>query len=209
MSPRFVTSSSAEMSANIASNGGESLTMSLFWGSTDGGINESIDSNDSSLWDYRVDLNGSYSTGTVSHLVDGLDMNGTYFYRWMASNSVNPNAWSEASDTGMLAWWSFDEIDQTFSMDRVGNRKASFVGISESDRVFGRNGNGLRFGGAGEHLVCRNFKGIPADKPVFEHLGEYFENEVQFSVGVIMEMETFRIGNYNGKFWFESRRWSS
>ena len=165
VSPRFVTSSSAEMSANIASNGGESLTMSLFWGSTDGGINESIDSNDSSLWDYRVDLNGSYSTGTVSHLVDGLDMNGTYFYRWMASNSVNPNAWSEASDTGMLAWWSFDEIDQTFSMDRVGNRKASFVGISESDRVFGRNGNGLRFGGAGEHLVCRNFKGIPADKP--------------------------------------------
>ena len=101
---RFTTSSSTQMTANVLSDGGDPLSLSLFWGSSDGGTNEVVDPGNNSLWDYRVDLNGTFNRGSVSHLVDGLDMNTTYYYRWMASNSVSPKAWSTALEEGILAF---------------------------------------------------------------------------------------------------------
>jgi hypothetical protein len=164
VSPRGVTSSSASMSAQVLSDGGEPIEMSLFWGSTDGGTNANIDPADSNLWDFRVNLSGTYSDGLVSHYIDGLDMNSTYYYRWMASNSVTDESWSESSEDGMLAWWDFNDNENSYSLDRSSSRKATFVGLSEADRVFGKKGNGLSFGGAGEHLIVKGFKGIVDDK---------------------------------------------
>ena len=64
----------------------------------------------------------------------------------------------------MLAWWDFNDNQKSFSLDRIGSRKATFVSLSEADRVFGVKGNGLNFGGAGEHVIVKGFKGIVGDK---------------------------------------------
>ena len=45
-----------------------------------------------------MDLSGTYRDGMVSHDISGLDINSTYFYRWMAGNSVNSEVWSDASE---------------------------------------------------------------------------------------------------------------
>ena len=65
-------------------------------------------------------------------------MNTNYYYRWLAGNSVSSENWSVASEEGMLAYWDFDESGGAFSTDSVESRIASFIGISDSDRVFGR-----------------------------------------------------------------------
>ena len=109
-------------------------------------------------------MSGNYSDGLVSEFVSGLDMNETYYYRWMAGNSVNSESWSFASQDGMLAFWDLNENANAFSMDKISGRKATFVGISDSDRLFGRKGNGIRFGGAGEHMVVKGFRGVIGDK---------------------------------------------
>ena len=49
-------------------------------------------------------------------------------------------------------------------MDRVRGRKAIFVGLTDSDRVFGRKGNAICLAGAGEHLVVKGFTGIVNEK---------------------------------------------
>ena len=77
---------------------------------------------------------------------------------------MNSEVWSDASEEGMLAWWSLNESFNPFSVDRVRGRKALFVGLSDSDRVFGKIGNAIRFGGAGEHLIVKGFTGIVDDK---------------------------------------------
>ena len=100
----------------------------------------------------------------VSYNIDNLDLNSSYYYRWMAGNSVNSEVWSVASEEGMLAWWSLDESFNPFSVDRVRGRKAIFVGLTDSDRVFGRKGNAIRLAGAGEHLVVKGFTGIVNEK---------------------------------------------
>ena len=51
---------------------------------------------------------------------------------------MNSEVWSDASEEGMLAWWSLNESFNPFSVDRVRGRKALFVGLSDSDRVFER-----------------------------------------------------------------------
>ena len=117
--PRSVTSSSAKMSAQVVSDGGEPVQLSLFWGETDGGTNANIDPVDPNLWDYRIDLNGNYSDGLISHFVSGLDMNETYFYRWMAGNSVNSESWSTASEDGMLVFWDLNDNTNAFSLDKL------------------------------------------------------------------------------------------
>ena len=70
VSPRGVTSTSASFSAQVLSDGGEPINMSLFWGLTDGVTN----AND---WDQRVDLDGNFSDGLVSHLIRDLEKNTT------------------------------------------------------------------------------------------------------------------------------------
>ena len=162
--PRGVTSSSAKMSGRVLSDGGEDVQMSLFWGETDGGSNSNVNPADGNLWDYRVDLPGTFRDGMVSYNIDNLDLNSSYYYRWMAGNSVNSEVWSVASEEGMLAWWSLDESFNPFSVDRVRGRKAIFVGLTDSDRVFGRKGNAIRLAGAGEHLVVKGFTGIVNEK---------------------------------------------
>ena len=46
VSPRNVTSTSANFASQVISDGGESIEMSLFWGSSDGGTNANVDSVD-------------------------------------------------------------------------------------------------------------------------------------------------------------------
>ena len=59
----------------------------------------------------------------------------------------------------------WNENANAFSMDKISGRKATFVGISDSDRVFGRKGNGIRFGGAGEHMVVKDFVALSVIRP--------------------------------------------
>ena len=129
VTPRSVTSSSAKMSTRVVSDGGEPVSLSLFWGLSDGGTNANTNPADPNLWDYRVaDLDGNHSDGLLSQYVDGLSMNTNYYYRWLAGNSVSSENWSVASEEGMLAYWDFDESGGSFSTDSVESRIASFIG---------------------------------------------------------------------------------
>ena len=42
------------MSAQVLSDGGESVGMDLFWGSSDGGTNTAVDPADPNLWDFEL-----------------------------------------------------------------------------------------------------------------------------------------------------------
>ena len=54
------------------------------------------------FWDYRR-FTRYFQDGMVSYNIDNLDLNSSYYYRWMACNSVNSEVWSVASEEGMLA----------------------------------------------------------------------------------------------------------
>ena len=99
--PRSVTSSSAKIRSS-SFRWWRACDIS-FLGKTVG-TNANIDKLIKSVG-YGIDLNGNYSDGLISHFVSGLDMNETYFYRWMAGNSVNSESWSTASEDGMLVFW--------------------------------------------------------------------------------------------------------
>ena len=48
----------------------------------------------------------------VFYLVDNLSKGQTYFYRWMASNSVSSGVWSLPPQDGIKGWWKFDESSE-------------------------------------------------------------------------------------------------
>ena len=123
-----------------------------------------VDSNDSTLWDHRIDLNGTHSNGLVSLSLNGLQKNATYYYRLFGGNSVHSGVWSLPSQEGLSSWWSFDETTGSQALDSVGSRNATLVGVSESDRVFGKVGRALRLNGSGEHVSAKGFKGIGGEK---------------------------------------------
>jgi hypothetical protein len=163
-SPKDVSSSSARLSGRVENDGGAPPALSFFWGDNDGGENQSVDLNNSGLWDYRIDLNGTYANGLVSTTINGLQKNGTYYYRLFGGNSVNSAVWSLPSQEGLSSWWSFDETTGSQALDSVGSRNATLVGVSESDRIFGKVGRALRLNGSGEHVSVKGFKGIGAGK---------------------------------------------
>ena len=76
--PRNLSSNGALATAMIESNGGEDVSMTVFWGETNGEENPS-------LWDNNYTLDGSFSEGRVSQFIDNLDLGSPYYYRWMAS----------------------------------------------------------------------------------------------------------------------------
>ena len=57
----------------VISDGGESIEMSLFWGSSDGGTNANVDSVDPNLWDHLCEFKWNLPDGLVSHYIDGLE----------------------------------------------------------------------------------------------------------------------------------------
>ena len=93
----------------------------FFWGDNDGGENQLVDSNDSTLWDHRIDLNGTHSNGLVSLSLNGLQKNATYYYRLFGGNSVHSGVWSLPSQEGLSSWWSFDETTGSQALDSVGS----------------------------------------------------------------------------------------
>ena len=151
ISPKDASSSSVRLSGRVENDGGDPPALSFFWGDNDGGENQLVDSNDSTLWDHRIDLNGTHSNGLVSLSLNGLQKNATYYYRLFGGNSVHSGVWSLPSQEGLSSWWSFDETTGSQALDSVGSRNATLVGVSESDRVFGKVGRALRLNGSGEH----------------------------------------------------------
>ena len=103
--PKNLSSTTARFAGRMISDGGEPANLSLFWGENDGGSNMLTDPLDASKWDYRIDLNDSFSTGGFNYFVDGLEKNQTYYYRWMGGNSVSPQVWSTPTEDGLIQWW--------------------------------------------------------------------------------------------------------
>ena len=130
----------------------------LFLGDNDGGENQLVDSNDSTLWDHRIDLNGTHSNGLVSLSLNGLQKNATYYYRLFGGNSVHSGVWSLPSQEGLSSWWSFDETTGSQALDSVGSRNATLVG-SPSQTVFLAKSVGLsRLNGSGERVSAKGFQ---------------------------------------------------
>ena len=144
----------------MISDGGEPANLSLFWGESDGGSNMLTDPLDASKWDYRIDLNDSFSTGGFNYFVDGLEKNQTYYYRWMGGNSVSPQVWSTPTQDGLIQWWKFDENGGSQILNQISERSGTLVGINDSDRIFGHEGKALKFDGDGGHVVIKTYKGI-------------------------------------------------
>ena len=163
--PRNVTSSSARFSAMVNNDGGDPPTLSLFWGDNDGGVNTQVNPADNSQWDYRIDLNGTHPQGMVNLFVDGLSLGSTYYYRWLASNSVSSAVWSLPPQEGIKSWWKLDESSGSLALDQINGNNGTLVGIDNSARVFGKIGNAVRLDGSGESIVTKGFKGIVGDNP--------------------------------------------
>ena len=164
LSPRNVTSTTAYFQLQVESDGGAPLAFLCFGGDNDGGINSNVNPNDDILWDHRIDLNGTYSEGMVSYLVDNLSKGQTYFYRWMASNSVSSGVWSLPPQDGIKGWWKFDESSGVYAIDETGENIGNLVAMDSSSRVFGKIGNSVQMGGTGEHINFKGFKGVVGGK---------------------------------------------
>ena len=152
--PRGVSSNGALATSIIQSNGGEDVTMTVFWGRNNGGKNPG-------LWENNFTLEGTFSEGRVSQFVDNLDLGTTYYYRWMASNSVSEEIWSEPSTDGLLNWWNFDQILGETVIDSTGNHNGTLHNISPDARTVGIDGLSLPFtGSANEQVSISGYKGI-------------------------------------------------
>ena len=160
ISPRNISSNGALSSAQIHSDGGEALNMSLFWGSVNGGDNEQE-------WENQYTINDrNFSSGRVSQFIDGFEKNETIFYRWKGSNSVSSDIWSEPTSEGLISWWTFDEIIGDEIIDNHGNSPARMTGMNEGSEVFGYKGKALYFtSNSNESVQTPNFKGISGNNP--------------------------------------------
>ena len=155
--PRGISSNGALATSIIQSNGGEDVSMTVFWGHNNGGKNPG-------LWENNFTVEGDFSEGRVSHFIDNLDLGTTYYYRWMASNSVSEEIWSEPSMDGLLNWWSFDQILGETVVDSAGNINGILMNISPDARTIGIDGLGLPFtGSANEKVSISGYKGIPGN----------------------------------------------
>ena len=128
--------------------------MTVFWGRNNGGKNPG-------LWENNFTLEGNFSEGRVSQFIDNLDLGTTYYYRWMGSNSVSEEIWSEPSMDGLLNWWNFDQILGETVIDSTGNHNGTLHNISPDARTVGIDGLSLPFtGSANERVSISGYKGI-------------------------------------------------
>ena len=85
------SASAAVVSASLDDAGGDPPTVSLFWGSVDGGT---VAAN----WQHSTTLGVRAPDDIITGTLDGLAPDTEYFYRWRAVNSGGP-AWSEVGTT--------------------------------------------------------------------------------------------------------------
>ena len=81
----------------------------------------------------------------VSYFADNLSKGQTYFYRWMASNSVSSGVWSLPPQDGIKGWWKFDESSGVYAIDETGENIGNLVAMDSSNRVFGKIGNSVQW----------------------------------------------------------------
>ncbi|MEL0005429.1 MAG: LamG domain-containing protein, partial [Opitutales bacterium] len=156
--PRGISSNGALATGIIRSNGGENVAMTLFWGATNGDKNPG-------QWENNFTLEGNFSEGRVSHFIENLSLGTSYYYRWMASNSVSPETWSAPSTDGLIHWWSFDDIQGATVIDSVGKNNGTLEHISADARTFAYEGLGLPFTGTpGERVTISGYKGITGNE---------------------------------------------
>ena len=149
-----ISSSNAQAIAQIISDGGEPLQMTLFWGDNDGGENPG-------LWDQNYTIDGLHTDGRISHYISSLSGDRTYYYRWMGTNSVIDQVWSKPTTDGLIHWWTFDEISGNQVMDSIGHIPGNMDGLSAGSRTFAFNELGLPFSGQeNEKLIMKDYKGI-------------------------------------------------
>ncbi|MDD4869525.1 MAG: DUF2341 domain-containing protein, partial [Kiritimatiellae bacterium] len=87
-STNSVTMSSAYIDGYLSSTGGASTSVSVYWGTTDGGTNIGA-------WDNVINF-GLSSVGPLSTNVTGLANGTTYYYRYYATNSFG-ESWAASS----------------------------------------------------------------------------------------------------------------
>ena len=109
--------------------------------------------------------NGTHSEGLATLLVNNLSLGSTYYYRWLASNSVKSEVWSIPPQEGIRSWWKFDESSGNIALDEIDGNNANLVGIDNSGRVFGKIGNAIELGGTGEQIITKGYKGVVSGKP--------------------------------------------
>ena len=75
-----VGTTSARLNGSVTDTGGQSPTVTVYWGDNDGGT-------DAGAWDHAADL-GTKSVGAFSYDASGLGYETTYYYRCYAENSA-------------------------------------------------------------------------------------------------------------------------
>ena len=163
--PKNLSSTSARFAGQVVSDGGEPITLSLFWGDEDGGDSTIVDPSSPVSWDARIDLNSTQSTGAFDFFQDGMDKNKSYYYRWLGGNSVTSEVWSLPTMEGLANMWEFDENTGNEVVNLVNSNNGVLVGMSDADRVFGYKRKALSFDDDGGHLVIRGYKGISRNLP--------------------------------------------
>jgi transcriptional regulator CtsR len=83
-----ITTTAATLNGNLTSDGGAASTVSVYWGTTDGGTT-------AASWSGNVAV-GTQSVGAFTASLTGLTSGTTYYYRCYASNSAG-SAWAPAS----------------------------------------------------------------------------------------------------------------
>ncbi|MEM7392686.1 MAG: DUF2341 domain-containing protein, partial [Verrucomicrobiota bacterium] len=83
-----ITGDSATLNGSLISTGSSPTSVTVYWGSTDGGTNPN-------LWSNAVPL-GVQGLGDVAVPVSGLSSNTSYYYRFKASNATH-EAWADST----------------------------------------------------------------------------------------------------------------
>ncbi|MDD5313048.1 MAG: hypothetical protein PHO26_08455, partial [Dehalococcoidia bacterium] len=83
-----IISTSATLNGNLTSDGNATTSVTVYWGTTDGGIT-------ASNWAHYVPL-GAIPVGPFSTNIPGLAQGTTYYYRCYASNSVG-SSWAAST----------------------------------------------------------------------------------------------------------------
>ena len=84
-----ISFTSAELNGEVTSTGGETPSVIIYWGLTDGGINPLA-------WEQSIEI--GLQSGSFTREIPGLSNNTNYFFRSSATNS-NGTAWAPATDS--------------------------------------------------------------------------------------------------------------